>query len=74
MSTIDDAFAQLWRAIKPDATLDTGAGLYKAWHQHYAEWGSPIQNEFTTDAGIPTQVFANAIVEWHPDGAHVVSG
>ena len=72
MPTQDDAYKQLWRAINPLAALNVNAGLYKAWRDNYADWGSPVQDEFTTDSGVPTQVFANAIVEWHADGAHVV--
>ncbi len=72
MATLDDAYAQLWHAIKTDAAINTAAGLYKAWRDNYADWGSPVQDEFTTDKGVPTQVFSHAIVEWHADGAHVI--
>lgn len=72
MPTVDDAYAQLWKAINASLDPPTDAGLYKAWVDNYATWGSPVDAEFTTDAGVPTQVFANAIVEWHDDGAHVL--
>lgn len=71
MPTVDDAYTQLWVAINPTVTLNPGSGFYQAWRDHYAEWGSPVADEFTADDGTPWQTFAHAIVYWGSDGPHV---
>ena len=71
MASIDDAYAQLWQAINASVPMNTDSGLYKAWRDHYADWGSPVAGEFQGDDGNTYQAFTHAIVAWMPDGPHV---
>jgi uncharacterized protein with LGFP repeats len=74
-TTIDNAFRDLWRAVKSTVPVNPDSAIYKAWQQNYRDWGSPLGNEVVLTSGGVYQVFANAIVTWHPDmGVEVVAG
>lgn len=68
MVTIDNAFGDLWHAIKSDVPLNTDAAIFKAWCSNYQEWGSPIGNEVDLDGGGVYQVFVHGIVQYTDNG------
>lgn len=78
MATRDEAFSQLWHAVKTTIPLNADAAIYQAWRGQYATWGSPISNEMPAQDEEPDavyQCFTHSVVRWSSTrGVEVVTG
>jgi hypothetical protein len=78
LATIQQAYRDLWGAVKSTVPFNPETGICKEWMNRYQEWGSPLGLEKSLDGeedGAVFQVFAHAIVKWTPSrGVEVVTG